>query len=86
MRDWILSFFQTAELEKWIPSNRHKPPRTSYAGYRTCTTVLDDNLLDKVRTRCVAVEQGIPYIVHLYFIHFREQIMWLPNLFDYKNH
>ncbi|PWA96467.1 arginyl-tRNA synthetase, class Ic [Artemisia annua] len=56
---YIEMCFAAAKREEWmIPSDRRKPPRTSYAGYRACTTVLDDNLLDKVRTRCVAVEQG----------------------------
>ncbi|GJV53398.1 arginine--tRNA ligase, chloroplastic/mitochondrial, partial [Tanacetum coccineum] len=56
---YIEMCFAAAKLEGWmIPSDRHHPPRTSYAGYRACTTVLDDNLLDKAKTRCVVVEQG----------------------------
>nr|GEX92302.1 aminoacyl-tRNA synthetase, class 1a, anticodon-binding [Tanacetum cinerariifolium] len=56
---YIEMCFAVAKLEGWmIPSDRHKPPRTSYAVYRACTTVLDDNLLAKAKTHCVVVEQG----------------------------
>ncbi|GJS26504.1 hypothetical protein Tco_0487124 [Tanacetum coccineum] len=50
----------TAAKHKWIPSDRHKPPRTSYVGYQICTTELEDNLFDKAKARWVAMEQGIP--------------------------
>ncbi|GJZ90020.1 arginine--tRNA ligase, chloroplastic/mitochondrial, partial [Tanacetum coccineum] len=65
---YIEMCFAAAKLEGWmIPSDRHKPPRTSYAGYQACTTVLDDNLLDKAKTRCVVVEQGLNLISRIEF-------------------
>ncbi|GKD63073.1 arginine--tRNA ligase, chloroplastic/mitochondrial, partial [Tanacetum coccineum] len=48
-QDYMGMCFTAAKLEKCIPS-----PPTSYAGYRT--TLLEDSLLEKVRTRCLAVE------------------------------
>ncbi|GJT48736.1 arginine--tRNA ligase, chloroplastic/mitochondrial [Tanacetum coccineum] len=57
-QEYIKMCFTAAKLEKWIPTDRHEPPRTSYAGYRTCTTELSDNLLDEAKTRCKVVEQG----------------------------
>nr|GEX63615.1 arginine--tRNA ligase, chloroplastic/mitochondrial [Tanacetum cinerariifolium] len=48
-----------AAKRKWIPSDRHKPPRTSYAGYRICTNEPEDNLIKKAKARWVVVEQGI---------------------------
>ncbi|GKE35373.1 hypothetical protein Tco_1454695, partial [Tanacetum coccineum] len=71
--DWILYVTPLPQLEytemcftaakhKWIPSDRHKPPRTSYVGYQICTTELEDNLFDKAKARWVAMEQGIPVL------------------------
>ncbi|GJX17206.1 arginine--tRNA ligase, chloroplastic/mitochondrial [Tanacetum coccineum] len=57
-QEYIKMCFTAAELEKWIPTDRHEPPRTSYAGYRTCTTEVSDNLLDEAKTRCKVMEQG----------------------------
>ncbi|GJW98765.1 arginine--tRNA ligase, chloroplastic/mitochondrial [Tanacetum coccineum] len=64
--DWILYVTPLPQLEyiemcfTWISSDRHKPPKTSYAGYRIGTTELEDNLFDKAKARWVAMEQGIP--------------------------
>ncbi|GJX13486.1 arginine--tRNA ligase, chloroplastic/mitochondrial, partial [Tanacetum coccineum] len=47
-----------AKLAGWISSDRHKPPRTSYAGYRTCTTEMRETLLEEAKSRCLAVSKG----------------------------
>nr|GEU45628.1 arginine--tRNA ligase, chloroplastic/mitochondrial [Tanacetum cinerariifolium] len=56
-QEYIEMCFTAAKLEESVTSNRHKPARTSYAGYRCCTTELEDTLVDKAKI-CVAVEQG----------------------------
>ncbi|PWA52081.1 arginine--tRNA ligase, chloroplastic/mitochondrial [Artemisia annua] len=44
-----------AKHEGWIPSDRHKPPRTRYAGYQTC--IFERRCL-LFAERCVAVSKG----------------------------
>ncbi|GJX57361.1 arginine--tRNA ligase, chloroplastic/mitochondrial, partial [Tanacetum coccineum] len=56
-QEYIGMCFTTAKLDEHAKSNTHKPARTSYAGYRSCRTELEDKLLEKVKT-CVAAEQG----------------------------
>ncbi|GJS68968.1 arginine--tRNA ligase, chloroplastic/mitochondrial [Tanacetum coccineum] len=58
LQEYIERCFTAAKRENWIPSDRHKSTRTSYAGYRACTTLPKDDLLDKARNCCVAVEKG----------------------------
>nr|GEU99598.1 transposase (putative), gypsy type [Tanacetum cinerariifolium] len=50
-------FFHGAKLEGWIPSDRHKPPRTSYSGYQSYATKLKEKL-DEAKSRCLAVLKG----------------------------
>nr|GFB50121.1 arginine--tRNA ligase, chloroplastic/mitochondrial [Tanacetum cinerariifolium] len=46
-----------AKLKGWILSDRHKPPKTSYARYRSCTTILKEKL-DEAKSHCLAVSKG----------------------------
>ena len=71
---FIFLFFQAVKLEKWTPTDREWkciPDGTSYVGYRTCNTEPKElaSLLDEVEACCNVVAQGIPDIVHLFFIY-----------------
>ncbi|GJX76884.1 arginine--tRNA ligase, chloroplastic/mitochondrial, partial [Tanacetum coccineum] len=56
-QEYIKMCFSTAKLEERAKSNRHKPARTSYAGYLNCSIELERKLLERARTH-VAVEQA----------------------------
>lgn len=55
---YIETCIAAAKLEGWIPNDRHKPPRISYAGYRSCTMKETENLLDIAERSHVAVSKG----------------------------
>ncbi|GKE65083.1 hypothetical protein Tco_1519244, partial [Tanacetum coccineum] len=55
-QEYIEMCLSVTKLEERAKSNRHKPARTSYVGYRNCSIELECKLLERARTHVVMEE------------------------------